>query len=101
MHRLFLTVLAFRDLSLPTSPGVAMQDGLPILEAAEVPYKSQNDGVMHACGHDGHMSGLLAAAKILFASRDAFAGVVKLIFQPAEEGYGGARVIRDPCLSLC
>lgn len=69
----------------------ADMDGLPILESADVPYKSKNAGVMHACGHDAHMSGLLATAKVLHAARATLRGSVKLIFQPAEEGYGGAR----------
>ena len=69
----------------------ADMDGLPIEETADIEYKSQNKGVMHACGHDGHVSSLLAAAKILNAKKDSIKGVVKLIFQPAEEGYGGAK----------
>jgi amidohydrolase len=66
-------------------------DGLPITEIADIPYKSQHDGCMHACGHDGHMSSLLAAAKVLHSTRDSFRGTVKLVFQPAEEGRAGAR----------
>lgn len=74
-------------------------DGLPILETATVDYVSQNVGVMHACGHDGHISEMLAATKILFAERAQLKGTVKLLFQPAEEGYGGAReMIKDGCL---
>lgn len=69
----------------------ADMDGLSIQETSEVEYRSQHEGVMHACGHDGHIAGLLAAAKILYAERDTFRGVVKLIFQPAEEGLAGAR----------
>jgi amidohydrolase len=77
----------------------ADMDALPITETATVEYASQNPGVMHACGHDGHMSSLLAAAKVLQQSRSSFRGVVKLIFQPAEEGQGGARyMIKDGCL---
>lgn len=74
-------------------------DGLPVVETAEVEYKSKNVGVMHACGHDGHITGLLAATKILLTQKASIAGVVKLFFQPAEEGYGGAReMIKDGCL---
>lgn len=77
----------------------ADMDALPVTETATIDYKSQNEGVMHACGHDGHMAGLLCAAKVLFNQRDALHGVVKLVFQPAEEGYGGAReMIKDGCL---
>ena len=69
---------------------------LPITETADIPYVSKNIGVMHACGHDGHMTSLLAAAKILQETRHSFLGVVKLIFQPAEEGHGGApEMIKD------
>jgi amidohydrolase len=74
-------------------------DALPIPETAEVPYRSQNEGVMHACGHDGHIAGLLCAAKVLYNERSTLFGTVKLIFQPAEEGHGGAReIIADGCL---
>jgi amidohydrolase len=65
-------------------------DALALTETADIPYKSQNDGKMHACGHDGHMAGQLAAAQVLFNQRGLLRGTVKLIFQPAEEGLGGA-----------
>lgn len=68
-------------------------DALPVQEIAEVPYRSLNEGCMHACGHDGHMAGLLGAARILNTQKDTLSGCVKLIFQPAEEGYGGAAVM--------
>jgi amidohydrolase len=83
-------------------PCVALRadcDGLPVTETAGIAYKSQNVGVMHACGHDGHMSELLAVAKILFAQKSRLKGVIKLVFQPAEEGYGGApAMIKDGVL---
>jgi amidohydrolase len=69
----------------------ADMDALPIQEANDVPYKSQHDGVMHACGHDGHTSIALMTAYYLSQHRDDFAGTVKIIFQPAEEGPGGAK----------
>ncbi|MFL5730878.1 MAG: M20 family metallopeptidase [Cytophagaceae bacterium] len=63
----------------------ADMDALPITEANDVPYKSKNEGVMHACGHDVHTSSLLGTARILSELRDGFEGTVKLIFQPGEE----------------
>ena len=72
----------------------ADMDALPITEANEVPYKSMNVGVMHACGHDVHTSSLLGTAKILTELKDEFAGTVKFIFQPAEERLpGGASLM--------
>lgn len=68
----------------------ADMDALPIQEQNDVPYKSQHDGMMHACGHDGHITIALGTAYYLSQHRD-FAGTVKFIFQPAEEGPGGAK----------
>ncbi len=78
----------------------ADMDALPILEANEVPYKSQNPGVMHACGHDAHTASLLGAAKILNEVRDQFEGTIKLIFQPGEEIIpgGASLMIKDKVL---
>ena len=70
----------------------ADMDGLPMDEEANVPYKSTHDGRMHGCGHDGHTSMLLGAAKYLSETRN-FDGTVYLYFQPAEEGDGGASVM--------
>jgi amidohydrolase len=67
-------------------------DGLPIEEASGVPYASQNQGVMHACGHDGHTAILLTVAHVLARHRQRFSGTVKFVFQPAEEvPPGGAK----------
>ncbi|MER9014755.1 amidohydrolase [Mesorhizobium sp. M0898] len=70
-------------------------DALPVLERTGLPYASRQEGVMHACGHDGHTAMLLGAAKLLSQSR-AFDGAVTFIFQPAEENEGGSmRMIED------
>jgi amidohydrolase len=72
----------------------ADMDALPILEKNDVDYKSKNEGVMHACGHDVHTSSLLSAAAILNKLTDDFEGTIKLIFQPAEEkAPGGASLM--------
>jgi amidohydrolase len=84
----------------------ADMDALPILEASGLPYASQSPGRMHACGHDGHTTMLLGAAKYLAETRN-FNGTVNFIFQPAEEGVGGAlEMLKDglferfPCDSV-
>lgn len=77
----------------------ADMDALPIREETGASYASQNDGVMHACGHDGHTAVLLTVARLLVAHRSELAGTVKLVFQPAEEGLGGAeKMITDGVL---
>jgi hippurate hydrolase len=81
----------------------ADMDALPILEATNLPHASRTPGLMHACGHDGHTTMLLGAAKLLSETRD-FNGTVNFIFQPGEEGAGGAQAMlndglfeRFPC----
>lgn len=69
----------------------ADMDALPIQEATGLPYASENEGVMHACGHDGHTAMLMATATILARHRDQLSGSVKFLFQPAEEGGQGAQ----------
>lgn len=74
-------------------------DALPINEETGAEYASQNPGLMHACGHDGHTAIGLTVARILQAHRDELAGTIKFVFQPAEEGLGGAEaMIKDGIL---
>jgi len=70
-------------------------DALPVHEETGADYASQNPGVMHACGHDGHTAVGLTVAKLLHAHSQNMAGSVKLVFQPAEEGLGGAQAMID------
>jgi len=87
----------------PDSRVIALRadtDALPIQEENEVPYKSKNEGVMHACGHDVHTSSLLGTATILNEIKDDFTGSIKLIFQPGEEKIpgGASLMIKDGVL---
>ena len=90
------------DLEFGDGPTIGLRadmDALPIQENSGLSFSSKNDGVMHACGHDGHMAMLLGAAKVLTQKVDQYNGTVRFIFQPAEEGEGGARyMIEDGCL---
>jgi hippurate hydrolase len=85
--------------TLHTGPGPAIalraeMDALPIQEATKLSYRSVHNGCMHACGHDGHTATLLGAARYLSATR-RFSGTVHFVFQPAEEGLGGAQAMID------
>ncbi|WNB18232.1 M20 metallopeptidase family protein [Marivirga arenosa] len=75
-------------------------DALPIKEQNEVPYKSKNEGVMHACGHDVHTSCMLGAVKILNELKDQFEGTIKVLFQPGEEKVpgGASKMIKEGVL---
>ena len=74
----------------------ADMDALPVCEDVDIPWKSTNNNVMHACGHDAHTACLLGAAKILQQSRDTFEGTILLIFQPGEEkAPGGAHLMLE------
>jgi len=81
----------------PNNKTIALRgdfDALPITERNEIDYKSKNEGVMHACGHDVHTSSLLGVAKILNQIKEEFEGTIKLIFQPGEEQLpGGASIM--------
>jgi amidohydrolase len=75
-------------------------DALPIEEENDVPYRSQTPGVMHACGHDAHVAVGIGVARLLMQQRDQLPGTIKLMFQPAEEGLGGAiAMINDGVLA--
>lgn len=91
--------------SKPDGPTLAIRaemDALPLQEETDHDFRSQNDGFMHACAHDGHMAIALGLAKWIIERPEPFPGNVKLIFQPGEEGYGGAKkmiqdgVLEDP-----
>jgi amidohydrolase len=90
-------VVALLKGDLPSDQVIALRadmDALPILEANDKPYKSKNEGVMHACGHDVHSSSLLGTAYILSKLKSQFAGTIKFIFQPGEELLpGGASIL--------
>ncbi len=73
-------------------------DALPVTEETGLPFKSLNEGVMHACGHDGHMSMLLVAAKILSNHREEIKGNIKFVFQPNEEDAGAEVMIQEGIL---
>jgi hippurate hydrolase len=79
----------------PTVALRADMDALPIQEETALPFASETEGRMHACGHDGHTSMLVGAAHVLSEMRDRLGGTVKFVFQPAEEGGGGGRVMVD------
>lgn len=83
--------------AIPSDQVIALRadmDALPIQESNDKPYRSKNEGVMHACGHDVHTSSLLGTAYILNELRNEFAGTIKLVFQPAEEVLpGGASIM--------
>ena len=87
------------DQTNPDAPTVLLRfdmDALPVQEETGLPFASTNPGIMHACGHDGHTAIGMGVAQLLVQHRHALAGRVKLVFQPAEEGLGGAAaMVRD------
>lgn len=76
----------------------ADMDALPVTEESDLPYKSKNEGIMHACAHDGHMAMLLVAAKILSKHKDKITGNIKFVFQPNEEDAGAKFMVEDGVL---
>jgi amidohydrolase len=83
-----------------TKPGPTVllrtdMDAVPVTEETGLPHRSKNTGVMHACGHDGHMSMLLVAAKILNSMRTELPGTIKFLFQPNEEDAGAWKVVEE------
>ena len=79
----------------PTVALRADMDALPIQEGTGLPFASETEGRMHACGHDGHTSMLVGAAHALSGMQDRLGGAVKFVYQPAEEGGGGGKVMVD------
>src|SRR5947199_655646 len=73
----------------------ADMDALPLREATGLPFASEVDGAMHACGHDAHVAMLVGAARMLAARRAELTGTVRFMFQPGEEGFHGARCMID------
>lgn len=74
-------------------------DAIPVTEETGLPYASETPGVMHACGHDGHMAMLMVAAKILTGMSDEIAGTIKFLFQPNEEDAGAYKVVEEGIMS--
>jgi amidohydrolase len=87
------------DVGAGDGPLIALRADIDALRMTEenhhLPYRSQHDGIAHMCGHDGHTTMLIGAARLLAARRDQLPGMVRLLFQPAEEGPGGAPVMID------
>ena len=85
----------------------ADMDALPIQEVSDKEYASQNDGSMHACGHDAHTAVLLETCRVLNEFKEDFSGTVKLVFQPGEETRGGAKpmidsgILKNPNVDAC
>ena len=102
VHRGLATTGVVGTLSTGNGPTVGLRadmDALPIQETNSFGHRSRHDGKMHACGHDGHTSCLVGAAKVLGQIRDELEGPVKFIFQPAEEGgAGGKRMCEEDAL---
>jgi len=97
VHRGLATTGVVGTLSAGNGPTVGLRadmDALPIQETNSFGHRSRHDGKMHACGHDGHTTMLLGAARYLAESRE-FSGTIRFIFQPAEEAAGGAKVMMD------
>jgi amidohydrolase len=95
-----IVALLHGDRPGPTTLLRADMDALPMPEDTGLDFASRFDGTMHACGHDAHVAMLVGAARLLIARRSQLGGQVLLMFQPGEEGHGGARVMLDEGLLL-
>ncbi|MDR0879386.1 MAG: amidohydrolase [Clostridioides sp.] len=93
-------VMAFVDAGAEKTVALrADMDGLPLIEDVDIPFKSENYGIMHACGHDAHTAILLGVCRAIYSIKDELNVNVKFFFQPAEETIGGARLmIEDGCM---
>ena len=98
MNRTGVVGLLEGDQPGPTLLMRADMDALPIQEENDIPYKSVNDGVMHACGHDAHTAMLMVAAKILSKHRQQLHGAIKFVFEPNEENVGALAMIEEGLL---
>ena len=97
-HKIALTGVVAMLKGTKPGPTILLRsdmDAIPVTEETGLPHASQNPGVMHACGHDGHMAMLMVAAKILTGMREEISGTIKFLFQPNEEDAGAWKVVEE------